>query len=133
MTANAHLYNFIITALPQQEASAAHAARTAHDDWRINAEGTVFRARVGGQVVWATRLLKDGIPTLYVTQEQAAALGLCAYCGKAAQYIGFEGLRCNQHQKYGMSMLCATSGCTTVSEGGFSYACKAHGRPVVAR
>lgn len=127
MTANAHLYTFVVVAQPQQYAQDAHNARAVHDDWRINAEGSLFRARIGGQVVWATRLMKDSTPTVYITHEQASALGLC-HCGKAAEYIGFEGLRCGAHKKCGMSILCTVPGCTQVSDGGFSYACKAHKR-----
>jgi hypothetical protein len=122
MTAPA-TYTFIVTDIAEQDAKAAHAARTAHDDWRINAEGTVGRARIQGHVVWVTRTLHDSKPVVYVTHQQASALGLC-HCGKPAEYIGFEGLRCGAHSKGGMSYLCSTTGCTKVSETGFSAHCK---------
>lgn len=124
-------YTFIVTDIAEQDAKAAHAARTAHDDWRINAEGTVKQARIKGQVVWITRLTIDSWPVVYVTHDQASALGLCVYhqCGKPATHVGFEGLRCTPHSKGGMSMLCTTTGCTSVSETGFSAHCAAHTTP----
>lgn len=133
MTAPLTPYTFYITAQPQVDAQATHNARTAHDSWQINAEGTVGRARIAGQVVWVTRMLRDSQPTVYLTQEQATSLGLCVYhfCGKPATYAGFEGIRCAAHAKYGMSQLCTTEGCTQVSEGGFSSYCVAHTTPVV--
>lgn len=132
MTAPA-TYTFVIGNNAEQAAKAAHAARYTQDDWRINAEGTVTRARVRGQVVWAVRYLKGQTPTLYITFEQATKLGICAYdfCGKPAEYAGFEGVRCGQHSKFGMSMLCTTVGCTSVSEGGFSSYCVAHTTPAM--
>lgn len=129
MTAPA-TYTMIVTAQPEVDAKAAHAARYTQDDYRINAEGTVSRARIKGEVVWTVRYLVDMKPTIYLTWEQAARLGMC-HCGKPAQYVGFEGLRCSIHQKYGMSMLCSTVGCTQVSETGFSSHCKAHTTPAM--
>lgn len=133
MTAPATPYTFYITAQPQVDAQAAHRARTAHDSWQINAEGTVGRARIAGQVVWVTRLVASSTPTVYLTHEQATALGLCVYhyCGKPATYAGFEGIRCGAHAKYGMSQLCSTEGCTQVSEGGFSAHCGVHTTPAM--
>jgi hypothetical protein len=131
MTAPHTPYTFYITAQPQVDAEATNAARTAHDDWRINAEGTVGRAKIAGQVVWITRLTQGSTPTVYLTMEQATALGLCVYhfCGKPAEYVGFEGMRCGAHSKFGMSVLCSTPRCLNVSETGFSSHCKTHTTP----
>lgn len=128
MTAPTTSYTFYITAQPEVDAKATHAARTAHDSWQINAEATVGKARIAGQVVWITRMLRDSHPTVYLTSEQATTLGLCVYafCGKPAEYAGFEGLRCGAHAKFGMSQLCTVVGCTDVSETGFSSHCRAH-------
>lgn len=115
-------YHFIVTALAEQDAKAAHAARYTQDDAQINAEGTCTRVRIKGQIIWAVRYLANQKPTLYVTQDQAARLGLC-HCGKPATCVGFEGLRCDGHAKGGMSLLCTTVGCTNVSHTGFSSLC----------
>lgn len=118
-------YTFIVNDCAEEAAKAAHAARTAHDDAVINAEGTVFQATIKGQKVWATRLMNGATPTVYVTFQQAARLGLC-HCGKPATCAGFEGIRCDAHSKGGMSWICTTEGCTKVSETGFSAHCGAH-------
>lgn len=133
MTAPSTPYTFYITAQPQVDAQAMHNARTAHDSWQINAEGTVSKARIAGQVVWITRMLRDSHPTVYLTAEQADSLGLCVYgfCGKPAEYVGFEGIRCSAHAKFGMSQLCTTTGCISVSETGFSSHCEAHTSPAM--
>jgi hypothetical protein len=130
MTAPA-TYTFIIGDNAEQAAKAAHNARYTQDDHRINAEGTVKQARIAGQVVWAVRYLAAQAPTLYITFAQAARLGICAWhlCGKPAEFVGFEGIRCSRHAKGGMSMLCTTTGCTKVSETGFSSHCTAHTTP----
>lgn len=131
MTTTTKGYTFYITAQPQVDAEATHAARTAHDDWRINAEGRCFKARLRGMVVWATKLTNDSAPTIYLTSEQATSLGLCVYafCGKPAEYAGFEGMRCHSHSKLGMSQLCTVEDCTSVSHTGFSSWCNKHITP----
>jgi hypothetical protein len=124
MTAPA-TYTYIVGDNAEEAAKAAFAARYTQDDWRINAEATINRARVKGQVVWAVRYLPEQAPTLYITFAQAGALGICAYhcCGKPAQYVGFEGYRCGAHAKGGMSVVCSTTGCVNVSHTGFSSWC----------
>jgi len=115
-------YTYIVGDDAQDAAEAAYAARYTQDDWRINSEATISRARVKGQVVWAVRFLPEMAPTLYITFAQAANLGIC-HCGKPAQYVGFEGYRCGSHAKGGMSLVCSTVGCTNVSHTGFSSWC----------
>lgn len=118
-------YTYIVGDNAADAAQAAYDARYTQDDWRINAEATISRARIKGQVVWAVRYLATQQPTLYITFAQAANLGICAYhcCGKPAQYIGFEGYRCAAHCKGGMSTVCSTVGCINVSHTGFSSLC----------
>lgn len=123
-------YHFIVTASPEQDAKAAFAACGAHDNWRINAEACVFAATMRGQKVWAYRLMNGAQPTVYVTQQQAARFGLC-HCGQPAEYVGFEGIRCGRHAKFGMSYLCSVVDCTSVSETGFSSHCKQHTTPAM--
>lgn len=124
-------YRFYITAQPQVDAQATHAARTAHDDWRINQEATVTKVRVRGMVMWLSKLTRGDVGTLYLTAEQASTLGLCVvgFCGKPAEYVGFEGMRCGAHAKYGMSTLCTVEDCTNVSHTGFSTLCNTHITP----
>jgi hypothetical protein len=121
MTAPA-TYTVIVGDNAAEAAQAAHNARYTQDDARINAEATVTRAKLAGEVVWAVRYLVGQVPTLYVTYAQAARLGYC-HCGKPATHVGFEGIRCDRHAKGGMSLLCTTSGCTQVSHTGFSSLC----------
>lgn len=127
MATNTKGYRFYITAQPETDAKALHAARTAHDSWQINAEATVTKARMRGEVVWLSRLTRDDKGTVYLTAEQAQKFGLCVYsfCGQPATHIGFEGLRCSAHAKGGMSYLCSTEDCTNVSHTGFSSLCNA--------
>lgn len=122
---SASKYRFHVTNQPEVDAKAAYAARGAHDDWTINAQARVAPARMKGEKVWTLKL-SDAHTRLsvYLTHQQASALGLC-HCGRAAEYVGFEGLRCGQHAKYGMSTLCTNDGCTNVSHTGFSHLCNA--------
>lgn len=121
-------YRFVVTHTPMVEAQAAYAARYTQDDWRINSEARCFQASMRGLAVWAVQYLPEMQPTIYLTQEFASALGLC-HCGAAATFVGFEGIRCSAHQKFGMSMLCSTPDCTRVSETGFSSFCSLHTTP----
>lgn len=121
MTAPA-TYLVHVTDIAEQDSLAAFNSLYSLDDAVVNAQATRFRAKVRGQVVWAIRLTQDAVPSLYVTHQQAASLGLC-HCGKPATHAGFEGLRCDRHAKGGMSLLCATEGCWRVTHTGFSTWC----------
>jgi hypothetical protein len=126
-------YRFYITAQPETDATITHNARTAHDSWQINAEASVARARMRGEVVWLSKLTRDDKGTVYVTAEQAQKFGLCvaSFCGQPATVIGFSGLRCGAHAKGGESLLCVEEDCTQVSETGFSSWCTDHTTPVM--
>lgn len=119
-------YTFYITAQPQQDAYRTLNSLYTQDDAQINAEAGVFAAKMRGQKVWALQTTRQQArPTIYLTQEQATAFGLCVYdfCGRAATHVGFEGIRCSAHSKGGMSLLCTTPDCTNVSHTGFSSLC----------